>query len=100
MAVTAEEARSIARLARLALSDEACRRYAADLERFLNVFDQLQKIDTSGVEPLLHLAPGVTPLRDDRVTEPLGAERVAALAPASHGSFIRVPRMVGDDDDA
>jgi aspartyl-tRNA(Asn)/glutamyl-tRNA(Gln) amidotransferase subunit C len=94
----------IARLARLALTDEEKGRLAGQLEKILSYVDQLSEVDVEGVAPMTHaaeltLAPGgegASGLRLDEVVEPLGAERGLAAAPRRDGDLVVVPRIIGE----
>ncbi len=56
--ITAEEIKHLASLSALQLTDEEVTKYQHDLETLLPYVSQLQEIDTTGVEPLLHPIPG------------------------------------------
>jgi aspartyl-tRNA(Asn)/glutamyl-tRNA(Gln) amidotransferase subunit C len=74
VALTAEQVRHVAALARLALSDDEVERYRAQLSAILEAASALDAVDTSGVEPTGHPRFETSPLREDAVHEPLGAQ--------------------------
>jgi aspartyl-tRNA(Asn)/glutamyl-tRNA(Gln) amidotransferase subunit C len=96
MALSLEEVRRIAALARLALTPEEERRYAGQLSAILDHVAQLSELDVSGVEPMTHaLAAGDTPaLRDDVERPGLSPEEALAAAPAREGTAFKVPRII------
>ena len=96
MAITREEVRHVARLARLALSDDEAGRLVGQLSAILDYVKQLDRIDTRDVVPTSHAVEKGTPMRDDAV-EPFGdREALLANAPDRLGDFFRVPRIIED----
>ncbi len=96
MALTVEDVRRIARLARLELDAGELERYRGQLSAILGYVEQLQALDLSGVEPMTHaLAAGdAAPLRPDEVHRSLPPEEALANAPARDGTFFEVPRII------
>jgi len=95
MALTREEVRRIARLARLEVAPEEEARLAQQLSAILDYVKQLEALDVSGVEPMTHaLAEGAVPLREDEVAESLAPEQALANAPARAGTCFKVPRII------
>ncbi len=96
MALSLEEVRRIAALARLRLSPEEERTFAEQLSAILAHVEQLKELDVSGVEPMTHaLAAGEAPsLRADEVGPSLPPDEALANAPAREGTFFKVPRII------
>jgi aspartyl-tRNA(Asn)/glutamyl-tRNA(Gln) amidotransferase subunit C len=97
VAITRDEVRRVAALARLRLEPEEEARLTADLGHILDAFAKLQSLDTSGVpagSPSLGGEPAATPLRDDVVTNPDAGDDLLANAPAQDGRFFRVPKIL------
>ena len=95
MALSTEEVRRIAALARLRLSPEEETRLAGELSAILDYVRQLEELDVSGVEPMTHaLAAGETPFRQDVVLPGLSPEEALANAPARSGTCFQVPRII------
>ncbi len=96
MALSLEEVRRIASLARLRLSPEEERTFAVQLSAILAHVDLLKELDVSGVEPMTHaLAAGeAPPLRPDEVGESLPPGEALANAPAREGTLFKVPRII------
>ena len=69
MALSKEDVRHIAQLARLALSEEEAADYAAKLSRILDLVDQLRQVDTQGVVPMAQPLDMAQRLRPDVVTK-------------------------------
>lgn len=94
MAITRDEVRHIALLARLPLSDEEAEAFAGQLGHILEAFRNLDRLDTSGVEPTAHIAPMATPFRDDAVSNAPNAEAWLANSPARDGRLFKVPKII------
>jgi aspartyl-tRNA(Asn)/glutamyl-tRNA(Gln) amidotransferase subunit C len=95
MALSTEEVRRIAALARLRLSPEEETRLAGELSAILDYVRQLEELDVSGVEPMTHaLASGETPFREDAVVPGLSPDEALANAPARAGNCFQVPRII------
>ncbi len=91
--ITVEDVEHVAKLARLALSEEEKQLYAGQLARIIDYFDQLKSVDTTGVEPLAHALSIVNVMRDDQVAAPPGREVLLKNAPDQENGFFRVPRI-------
>jgi aspartyl-tRNA(Asn)/glutamyl-tRNA(Gln) amidotransferase subunit C len=93
MAVSEEEVRHVAALARLGLDDARVATIAAELNGILAHMDVLQKVDTSDVHPVAGIGAAGMPLRDDAGAQiPLSRAR-DAFAPAMRDGFFLVPRL-------
>jgi aspartyl-tRNA(Asn)/glutamyl-tRNA(Gln) amidotransferase subunit C len=94
MRVTIEDVEKIARLARLELSGEEKEKYRLQMDEMLDYVEQLNTLDTEGVEPTFSVRAAGTGLREDGRTESLPAEEALKNAPARTGGFFRVPKII------
>jgi aspartyl-tRNA(Asn)/glutamyl-tRNA(Gln) amidotransferase subunit C len=94
VAITRDEVRRVAALARLRLEPAEEERLTADLDHILEAFARLRTLDTTGVEPARALAEPATPLRDDAVTNAEATDELLANAPAPDGRYFRVPKII------
>lgn len=90
------EVRHVARLARLALSDEEVSRYVEQLSAILEHVDAVRRLDTADVPPTAHPFPVENVLRDDTRTPCLDRDVVLSQAPAVESGRFRVPRIMGE----
>ena len=90
------EVEHVARLARLALSDDERELMRAQLDRILGYIDKLGRLDIEGVEPTSHAVPMLNVMRDDERRPCLAPEEMLANAPDRSGEFFRVPRIIED----
>ena len=89
-----EDVRDIAHLARLHIDEDALEQYVADLSSILDLVEQMNQVDSSGVEPLANPLDATQRLRDDEVTETDQREHFQQVAPDVEQGFYRVPRVV------
>ena len=94
MAIDRETVEHVARLARLALSEDDRRRYAEQLGRILEYCAKINELPLTDVPPTSHVVPITNVLRDDIVTPSLDRDEVLAQAPAHEQGFFRVPRVL------
>ena len=84
----------VARLARLELSEEERETFGNQLEQVLTYMEQLNRLDTSGVEPTSHAIPIYNLFREDEVGPSFPQEEVLAIAPAEEEGHFKVPRII------
>ena len=93
MAVTLDDVRHIAELARLGLDPHRALTLVAELNTVLGHMEALSKVDTSGVEATIGVGASGTPLRPDTGGPPKLARTADAFAPAMRDGFFVVPRL-------
>jgi aspartyl-tRNA(Asn)/glutamyl-tRNA(Gln) amidotransferase subunit C len=98
--INLDQARHVAKLARLAIPDEQLPRFTEQLESILEYVAQLKEVDVSAVEPMAHAVRLTNVLREDVVQPALPTEVVLQNAPDTDGPFFKVPKVIGDDDSA
>ncbi|HEV7731699.1 MAG TPA: Asp-tRNA(Asn)/Glu-tRNA(Gln) amidotransferase subunit GatC [Candidatus Binatia bacterium] len=94
MAITREQVRRVASLARLRLEPDEEERLTADLDHILAAFTRLEALDTTGIEPMAHVEDVPVPMRDDAVTNPPAGDGLLVNAPARDGRLFRVPKII------
>jgi aspartyl-tRNA(Asn)/glutamyl-tRNA(Gln) amidotransferase subunit C len=94
VAITRDEVRRVASLARLRLGEDEETRLTADLDNILESFARLQAVDTTGVEATAHVEDMVAVMREDAVANPPAPETLLANAPARSGRHFRVPKII------
>jgi aspartyl-tRNA(Asn)/glutamyl-tRNA(Gln) amidotransferase subunit C len=98
VAVTLDDVRHIAALARLGLTDERAQSLVAELNTILEHMDVLSKVDTKGVEPVAGIGAAGLPLRPD-VGPPIPLSREREMfAPSMRDGFFLVPRLSTHED--
>ena len=86
--------RHLCNLAQLDLSAEESAVVAGDLARIIEMVDQMQAINTEGVEPLAHPLDSASSLRPDTVTETVDRARYQQGAPETESGFYLVPKVI------
>ncbi len=94
VALTVEEVRKIARLARLQLTQAEELRYAQQLSAVLDYAGRLKEVDTSEIPPTATVLPLKAPLRRDEVRPSPPRERLMSNAPEAETGMFRVPRVL------
>ncbi len=94
--ITRDEVAHVARLARLALTDDELDTYTEQLGAVLGHAADVESLELAGVEPMSHPYPLRNVLRDDVVTETLDRDEVLAAAPATEDDRFQVPAILGD----
>ncbi len=94
MSVDIATVRRVARLARIAVTDEDAERMSGELNRILGFVEQLDEVDVAGVEPMTSVIPMEMKKRADIVTDGSRADDIVANAPAVEDHFFMVPKVV------
>ncbi len=94
MALTPDEVRWVARLARLELSDAELETMTRQLGRIVDYVALLGQVDTEGVEPLAHALDVANVFRDDEPAPPLPVDDALSNAPSRSGDFYAVPAVL------
>ena len=94
MSLTTDQVRWVAHLARLELSDAELATMTQQLSGIIDYVDQLQQVNTDGVEPLAHPLPIHNVFRDDEPRPSLPVAAALANAPDRHGDFYGVPAVL------
>ncbi|HET7116225.1 MAG TPA: Asp-tRNA(Asn)/Glu-tRNA(Gln) amidotransferase subunit GatC [Hanamia sp.] len=84
----------LAHLSRLEFSEEEKQEIKIDLEKMIGFIDKLNELDTTGVEPLLHVSENVNIFRKDEVHGEIRREDVFKNAPLHDDEFFKVPKVI------
>jgi aspartyl-tRNA(Asn)/glutamyl-tRNA(Gln) amidotransferase subunit C len=94
MQVTDALVDKIANLARLSFNDVEKKEIREDLEKMIGFVDQLNSIDISDTQPLMHMSREVNVLREDLVRGSVTDQEALQNAPVSAGTFFTVPKVI------
>jgi aspartyl-tRNA(Asn)/glutamyl-tRNA(Gln) amidotransferase subunit C len=94
MSVDIQTVRRVARLARIAVSDEEAERMTGELNHILGFVEQLNEVDVTGVGPMTSVIPMKIKERQDVVTDGDMPGDIVANAPAASENFFLVPKVV------
>ena len=93
-AVTSDEVRHVARLARLTLSESDVREYARDLNAILDYVAKLDELKTEDVSPTSHVLQMQNVWREDEPETPAAAQTILENAPKRQKDFFQVPKIL------
>jgi len=94
MKLSREEVMHVARLARLAMTDEEVDRFGAQLSAILDHAARVSEVAADDVPPTSHALPLVNVFRDDVVGECLSQEKALSTAPEREQGRFKVPRII------
>jgi aspartyl-tRNA(Asn)/glutamyl-tRNA(Gln) amidotransferase subunit C len=94
MSVDQNTVRRIARLARIAVTDDDVPHLQGELNAILSFVEQLNEVDVEGVEPMTSVTPMSMKKRQDGITDGGYPDRIVRNAPATEDNFFLVPKVV------
>ncbi len=94
MEVNDELVNNIAKLARLEFKDDEKEEIKLDMQKMISFIEKLNELDTTGVEPLLHMSENVNVLREDEVKGSITREEAFLNAPNHDEQFFKVPKVI------
>ena len=94
MSVDQNTVRRIARLARIAITDEDVPHLQGELNAILTFVEQLNEVEIEGVEPMTSVTPMPMKKRRDAVSDGGYPDKIVANAPATEDNFFLVPKVV------
>jgi aspartyl-tRNA(Asn)/glutamyl-tRNA(Gln) amidotransferase subunit C len=96
-AISREEVAHLARLARLAVTDEELDMFAGQLDVILGAVARVGEVAADDIPPTSHVVPLTNVLREDEPQPSIDREAVLAVAPAAEDGRFRVPRILDED---
>ena len=97
MPITRDEVAHLARLSRLALTEQELEHFAGQLDVIIAAVARVQEVAAEGIPPTTHALPVSNVFRDDVIVPPIGAAAALDQAPASEQGRFRVPRILSED---
>jgi len=85
---------NLAQLSRLEFNDEEKVEIKSDLGKMLGFIDKLNELDTTGIDPLLHMTENVNIFRIDKVEGEISRNDVFKNAPLHNDEFFKVPKVI------
>jgi aspartyl-tRNA(Asn)/glutamyl-tRNA(Gln) amidotransferase subunit C len=98
MAISLDDVRHIASLARLGLTEARGQSLVGELNTILGHMDVLSKVDTNGIDPVVGVGAAGAPLRSDEGPQIPLARPIASIAPSVRDGFFLVPRLSTHED--
>ena len=97
-AITRDDVAHLARLARIAMTDDELDRLAGQLDVILGAVARVQEVTAADIPPTSHAVPLTNVLRADVLVPSLGSEAALSGAPAAEDDRFRVPQILGDPE--
>ena len=94
MSLTLQDIQHIARLARIRVSEHEAEAAQTQLNSIFGLIEQMQAVDTKGVEPMSHALDVSQRLREDKVSESDSRDKFQSVAPAVESGLYLVPRVI------
>ena len=94
MSLSRADVEHIAHLARLEIDEREAKSFTDNLSRILDLIEQMNAVDTTGVTPMAHPQDVVLRLRDDNVTESDQRDKFQEVAPATDVGLYLVPKVI------
>ena len=97
MSIARAEVAHLARLSRLALTDDELDHFAVQLDQIISAVARVQEVAAEGIPLTSHAVPVTNVFRDDVVVPTLGPDQALDQAPAVEQQRFRVPRILAED---
>ena len=94
MALTLDDVKRVAHLARIAITDDEALSTHTQLTGIFKLIAQMEAVDVSAIEPMSHAQDLVQRLREDTVTEGDHRQRFQAVAPQVEAGLYLVPKVI------
>lgn len=94
MIVTEEMIDHLAHLSRLKFEGDEKEAIRKDLEQMIGFVEKLQEVDTTGVEPLIHMGFEINKLREDEVKGSISRDEALKNAAHHNDEFFMVPKVI------
>ncbi|PTD95810.1 Asp-tRNA(Asn)/Glu-tRNA(Gln) amidotransferase subunit GatC [Pseudothauera lacus] len=94
MSLSLEQVRRVAQLARIELTDADAAATQAKLNGIFDLIEQMQAVDTTGIEPMSHPQDLATRLRTDAVSEADRRDAFQRIAPQTENGLYLVPKVI------
>jgi aspartyl-tRNA(Asn)/glutamyl-tRNA(Gln) amidotransferase subunit C len=94
MPLTSSDVKRIAHLARIEITEAETEQTLGQLNGIFKLIEQLQSVDTAGIEPMSHPLGGGQRLREDVATDHPDRDAIMKNAPASQDGLFLVPRVI------
>jgi len=91
--ISKKDVEHVAKLARIELSEEETEKFTKQLGDIIKYVDQLNEVDTKGIEPMAHPYPLVNITRKDVVNHKISKDELLKNAPEEENSFFKVPKI-------
>jgi aspartyl-tRNA(Asn)/glutamyl-tRNA(Gln) amidotransferase subunit C len=83
----------LARLSKLKFNEDEMKLISNDLSKMLDFINQLQDLDTEGIDPLIHVNEEINNWREDQVQGMISQEEALSNSPVKDGTYFKLPKV-------
>ncbi len=94
MSVDLNTVKRVAKLARIAVTEEQADKMVGELNTIIGFVEQLNEVDVEGIEPMTSVVDMTMRKREDKITDGNKADDVVANAPATEDHYFMVPKVI------
>ena len=84
----------LARLSKLKFNEDEMKLISNDLSKMLEFINQLQDLDTEGIDPLIHVNEEINNWREDQVQDMISQEEALSNSPVKDGTYFKLPKVL------
>ena len=84
----------LARLSKLKFNEDEMKLILNDLSKMLEFINQLQDLDTEGIDPLIHVNEEINNWREDQVQGMISQEEALSNSPVKDGTYFKLPKVL------
>ena len=84
----------LARLSKLKFNEDEMKLISNDLSKMLDFINQLQDLDTEGIDPLIHMNEEINNWREDKVQGMISQEEALSNSPDKDGTYFKLPKVL------
>ena len=92
--ITNDEVKHIAKLSKLNVTEDELDYYAKEMDKILEFFKTLSKVDTSNIKEMTHVSNIGNITRDDKVEKGINGKDFLKNSSGSFGNYIKVPKIL------
>ena len=94
MKINKEVITKLSSLSKLKFNQEETELISEDLSKMVNFINQLNELETDGIEPLIHMNEEVNNWREDNLGEVLDQEKALANSPVKDSAYFKLPKVL------
>lgn len=98
MAISEEQVKHVAKLAKLSFSDDELQEFTSQLGKIIDMVETLEEVDTQGVAFTSNVVETVNVLREDVAAEGWNRDELMRNVPESEDGFIKVPAIIDNGE--
>ena len=84
----------LARLSKLKFNEDEMKLISNDLSKMLDFINQLQDLDTEGIDPLIHMNEEINNWREDKVQGMISQGEALSNSPVKDGTYFKLPKVL------